>query len=71
MKRCKTCKWRGVEDRNNAGAPYRPGYLNCRNPKLNGDTTTEFTWDSDGAIDGEEWNGFWTGPDFGCIHHEE
>jgi hypothetical protein len=57
--KCKTCKWWLPGD---SGPP-----LKCGHPKLSsGNSITP----EDGAQDGEGYSGIYTGPDFGCIHHE-
>lgn len=61
---CKTCKWWGEVQTNH---DTQTQYAKCLCPKLdhrlggNG---------SDGAVDAEEYGGIYTGPDFGCVHHE-
>ncbi len=71
MQTCKTCKWwLEVTDRQLKSMAEQSLSLKCECGVLNakgGDDgirfETEWPWD------GEEW--FVTGPDFGCIHHEE
>lgn len=39
----------------------------CAHPRLF-DANAEHL---DGAIDGEAYSGIYTGPEFGCVHHED
>ncbi len=64
MNRCKTCKWwKWYKDELDQFHPP-PVQFECKGPH------TAYR-DSEGMIDGEDYVGVWTGPDFGCIHHEE
>jgi hypothetical protein len=61
---CKTCKWWGeIQKRYGDGSEYAA----CECPKLDHRYGGN---DPDGAVDAEEYGGIFTGPDFGCIHHE-
>lgn len=69
MKTCSTCKWWGTEwDM----IPWR----SCERPmNRNGATALKWECSRDGAgiHNGEPYNSgsLATGPDFGCIHHEQ
>ena len=59
MNTCKTCKhWGGPP-------PMEDKQAKCLNPKVGAHGEGE-----DEASDAEGYGGIFTGPDFGCVHHE-
>lgn len=63
MERCNTCKWWSVL------SGYRPGVHYCKHPKIAEDDGQDFG--TDGMVyPYSEGTGMFTGPDFGCVHHE-
>jgi len=66
---CKTCKYWKYEDKDTRAR-------GCENEKLGGDYD-DFVFDRRAPtdelavfVDEGGW-ALWTGPDFGCVHHEE
>ena len=66
MNTCKTCVHHQIDD-----SRIQVGGARCVHPKLTeaGDDQS-YTPDSL-TYDYDEGGGFWTGDEFGCIHHEE
>lgn len=63
MGTCKTCKWWNPNNWGNANT-----HKLCGHPKnVNSNNTKVFPEDGTVVV-GYQWE---TGPDFGCIHHEE
>lgn len=65
MAQCQTCMfWDGPRpDLDDPGE-----HSKCLHPKVGAEDTAEVR---DGAQDGESYGGIFTGPEFGCIHHQE
>lgn len=60
MKRCKTCKWWGTA----SGAAFRSTvHCGCNHPTVNDEAV------ANSAV--APYDGVCTGPEFGCVHHEE
>lgn len=65
MNTCSTCKWWGEDD--------YVGYRDCRHPKLDLKRQWPEPLEADGVIDHGMDAGYqdlYTGPSFGCVHHE-
>ena len=62
---CKTCKWwRWFPKEHWLPLISDPVQFKCMNEHVASD-------DPAGIVDGEDYDGVWTGPDFGCVHYEE
>lgn len=67
MNTCKTCKWWDAENENHRGyTPPVDGHP-CKCPKI--DDSPHYRVNGDLAAPSESGT-FFTGPDFGCVHHE-
>ena len=64
MNTCKTCKWWDTEPRNVNLSLHR----DCLSEKLQPGNDADGEPDTLGYYN--EGSKFWSGPDFGCIHHE-
>lgn len=73
MNTCKTCKWWGPSYVSEYRHTPESGFGHCDSPKiLEGYGHDPKTSPQDAAIiENDEGWGWATGPDFGCIHHEE
>lgn len=67
MKKCETCKHWTQEYRLDTFDPRRTGRY-CSHGKLH----EARNYEPDALVyDYDEGGGFWTGPQFGCVHHTE
>ena len=69
MKHCKTCKWRARP----VGAIEvmdKSVHRKCKHPQLSSDIDSDAAYGASDA-DRPQYEGIHTGPDFGCVHHEE
>lgn len=71
MNICQTCRWWEDAEEGEFAGSY-PIFKVCTNPKLNLVYQAQVgSRDGAGAsASDEDGLGFWTGPEFGCIHHE-
>ncbi len=68
MNTCKTCRWWNGEQ---GVAIYSENGKSCDNPKLNPAQYSSRPVDGAEGIAMSDDTHIETGPDFGCIHHEE
>lgn len=71
---CKTCKWWGIDDNWSTYTVERDGGKACACDKMIYAATGRgvvLAPDELGVAQSEYWLAILTGPDFGCIHHEE
>lgn len=64
MNTCDTCKW---WDQSEDSFQFRPIQGKCTNQKVTG---SDAKTTQDNVLMHGGWAELWTGPKFGCIHHE-
>ena len=71
MKRCRTCKWWSdvSDDDYIPQIPNFPNHKHCAHHKVGGGTYNDNSRSGSDALNSYESVG--TGPDFGCVHHDD